>query len=93
MSQADVPTPAESQSCRAASQMRFARISRKHKCQRAWYGCQNIGVTEHPVLLQPDTGHDGFFFHRLHHHHMRSGRPTATQGDLLLAAAVNVLPS
>ena len=36
--------------------MGFARLSRKRKCQRAWYGCQEIEYTEHPVLLQPDPG-------------------------------------
>ena len=45
------------------------------------------------MLLQPDPGHNGLFSsHRLHHPHMRSCQPTATQGGLLLAAAVNVLP-
>lgn len=31
--------------------------------QRAWYDCQEIDCIERPVLLQPDPGHDGFFYY------------------------------
>ena len=38
--------------------------------QRAWYDCQEIDCIERPVLLQPDPGHDGFFYYN---HFMRCG--------------------
>ena len=73
--------------------MGCARNSRKRDCQQAWNGCQETDVTEHPVLLQPDPGHDGFFPHWQHHNHMGCGPPGAAVSDLLLATASNVLPS
>ena len=90
--QAGIPTLTDPQSCHAASWMGCARISRKHKCQQAWYGCKESDVAEHPVMPQPDPGRDGYFLYRQHHHQMRYGPPIATVYGLLLAFAVHVLP-
>ncbi|CAK0733256.1 hypothetical protein CVIRNUC_000248 [Coccomyxa viridis] len=90
LSQAGVPTLTGPQSCHAASQMGCARISRKHKCQQAWYGCKESDLAEHPVMPQPDPGRDGYFLYRPHHHQMRSQGCTSCLTPAMIISMANV---